>query len=494
MRNTSASSGVLRLTALVAIGGSLLAAGGAQGAPKKTFPSFKASPVGLLNPGFAWQNRDYVVRCAEGEATVLIKGAKGWRAKVGKGPFRPGGITAPVQPGDGRRTVVSFRKAGEGTRIHRFHLRCLPADFPPYEFQRLRPGGPPFFTLQMENRYAVIVNEYGVPVWWYQAHFDPYNVDVQPDGTISFTPIDDITLQKGDYEVHSLSGRLLRVIKAEGTEPPDVHELQLLENGNYLIGMQYPYTDDTSAFGGSVNSQVLGIQILEIAPDGSIAYRWASGEHIAVSETPQRWWDEPILNFEPYDTSHWNSVELVGQNRMVLSFRHLDAVYMVDRTTGQIVWKLGGTPTPQSLDVIGDPHEGPSLFGGQHDARIQPNGTFSIYDNRTGFGEPPRVVRYRIDEGARTATLVQQFGDPEVPISICCGSSRRLPGGEWLVGWGGYGIVGAYERSGEPIFRFIQGRGVGEPFSYRAYPIAEGELDLKKLRRAMDKVAELSVP
>jgi Arylsulfotransferase (ASST) len=492
MKNTRVGSRPLRLAVLAAIAGSLLAAGGAPAAAPGGFPSFKVTPTGLLNPGFAWQKRDYVVRCTQGDAVLLVKGAQGWRAKVGKAAYRPGGFTAPLRSGDGRRTVVTFRKAGEGTRTHRFHLRCLPADFPPYAFERLGPGGPPYFTLQMDNRYAVIVNDDGVPVWWYQAHFDPYNVDLQPDGTISFTPIDNISLQKGDYEVRTLSGRLLRIIKAEGAEPPDVHELQLLGSGNYLLGMQYPYIDDTSAFGGSANSLVLGIQILELTPDGQIAYRWASGDHIAVSETPQRWWDDPLLDREPYDTSHWNSVELIGKDRtrMLLSFRHLDAVYMVNRKTGAIIWKLGGTPTPQSLDVIGDPHEGPTLFGGQHDARIHPNGTISIYDNRTGLGEPPRVVRYRIDEDAGTATLVQQFADPEIPISFCCGSARRIPHGEWLVGWGGFGVVGAYDRSGAPIFRFnMTQTPVGQPFTYRAYPAAEGEVDPVALRRAMDKLA-----
>ena len=489
MRNASAGSRVLRFAALAAIGGWLIAPGAASAAPSNGFPSFKVTPTGLLNPGFGWQKPDYVVRCAQGAAAIRVKGAKGWRAKVGKGAYRPGGFTASLRSGDGRRTVVTFRKAGEGTRTHRFHLRCLPADFPPYGFERLGPGGPPFFTLQMENRYAAIVNDDGVPVWWYQAQFDPYNVDLQPDGTITFTPIDDISLQKGDYEVHSLNGRLLRIIKAEGTEPPDVHELQLLDNGNYLLGMQYPYTADTSAFGGSVNSQVLGIQILEVTPDGQIAYRWASGDHLSVSETPQRWWDDPLLDPEPYDTSHWNSVELIGEdaNRMLLSFRHLDAIYLVDRTTGAIVWKLGGTPTPQSLDVIGDPHEGPTLFGGQHDARMLPNGTITIFDNRTGLGEPPRVVRYRIDESAGTATLVQQFQDPEVSVAFCCGSARRIPHGEWLVGWGGSitGTVGAYDRTGAPIFRFI----TDLTFTYRAYPAAEGEVDPVELRQAMDKLA-----
>jgi hypothetical protein len=485
MRNASAGSRLLLLAILAAIGSSVLA-GSAQAAAPAARPSFTVTPDGLIDPVFSWRKPDYVVRCAGVAAAVRVNRAKGWRAKVGNGDYRAGAFTAPLRSGDGRRTVVTFRRLGEGTRPHRFNLRCLPVDFPGYDFQRLAPGGPPFFTLQMENSYAVIVNDDGVPVWWYRARFDPYNVELQSDGTITFTPIDDISLQKGDYEVHSLSGRLLRTVKADGTEPPDVHELTLLDNGNYLLGMQYPFTADTSAFGGSVDSQVLGIQVLEVTPDGQVAYRWRSSDHIGVSETPQRWWDIPLLDRQPYDASHWNSVELVGKNRMLLSFRHLDAVYMVNRTTGAIIWKLGGTPTPQSLDVIGDPHEGPTLFGGQHDARMLPNGTITIHDNRTGLGAPPRVVRYRIDEDARTATLVQQFQDPEVAVSICCGSARRLPHGQWLVDWGGVGTVGAYDRSGAPIFRFI----MDQNFTYRAYPVAEGTLEPAELRQAMDRVAK----
>jgi hypothetical protein len=490
MRNASAGFGFLRLAIVAAIGCSLLAAGGVQAAAASARPSFKVRPDGLLNPAFQWHKPDYAVRCAGVEPVVRVKGAKGWLAKVGGADYRAGGFTQALRLGDGRRTVVTFRKRGKGTTAHRFNLRCLPADFPPYQFERLAKGGPPFITLQMANRYAVIINDDGVPVWWYQAQYDPYNVDLQPDGTISFTPIDNIALQKGNYEIHNLTGRLLRIITADNGEPPDVHEMQLLDNGNYLFGVQYPFTGDTSAFGGSVNSQVLGIEILEMTPEGQVVYRWDSSDHISISETPQRWWDNPALDNQPYDASHWNSVELVGKDRMLISFRHLDAVYMVNRTTGDIIWKLGGTPTPQSLDVIGDPHEGPTLFGGQHDARIHPNGTISIHDNRTGLGEPPRVVRYRIDEAAGTATLVQQFSDPEVPASICCGSARRIPHGEWLVAWGGFGVVGAYDRTGAPIFRFITGQTIGTAFTYRAYPVAEGAIDVKELRKAMDKLAK----
>ena len=121
---------------------------------------------------------------------------------------------------------------------------------------------------------------------------------------------------------------------------------------------------------------------------------------------------------------------------MIASFRHLDAVYKIEKSTGRIVWKLGGTRTPERLEVGNDPHD--YTFGAQHDARLLPDGTVTVFDNRTYLRhERPRAVRFRINEQAGTATLVQSITDPAVSRSGCCGSARRLANGDWLIGWGG---------------------------------------------------------
>ena len=132
---------------------------------------------------------------------------------------------------------------------------------------------------------------------------------------------------------------------------------------------------------------------------------------------------------------------------MYLSFRHLDAIYKVDRRTGEIVWKLGGTETPESLEVLDDPREYP--IGGQHDVRVQPNGRSRSTTTATGLDDPePRAERFRIDEDAGTATLVESVTDPKVPTCFCCGSARRLDDRSWLVSWGGNDVVGAYDQDG----------------------------------------------
>ena len=82
------------------------------------------------------------------------------------------------------------------------------------------------------------------------------------------------------------------------------------------------------------------------------------------------------------DAYHLNSVEPDGDG-YVLSFRHLDAVYRIDRETGDIDWKLGGVHRAESLAVIDDPLSLLSTFGGQHDARILPDGTLTVFDDGT---------------------------------------------------------------------------------------------------------------
>jgi hypothetical protein len=249
---------------------------------------------------------------------------------------------------------------------------------------------------------------------------------------------------------------------------------------------------DTTSVGGSANSSVIDVAIQEQTPAGDLVFSWNSGDHTTVAETG-RWWNFPLLDPQPYDISHWNSVEYDGPY-MYLSFRHLDAVYKVDRRTGQVVWKLGGTQTPQSLEVVGDPR-GDYPLGGQHDARVLPDGTISIFDNSTGLADPARVVRYRIDEQARTATLVEEIVDPTIPFSLCCGSARKLSSGDWLVSWGGlaevagdfartFGSVDGYDDRGRLLFELI----TPNRFTYRAIPVPEGLLGAARLRDAMDRI------
>lgn len=468
----------------------------AAGAKSLTQPSFSASPG--ISPAFGWKRHDYVVRCDSSPVRFSVKLSGNWKGRIDSLPRRHRSFTTKRRMKPGSRVVLRF--TAPGGRHRKFSVRCLPSDFPKYTFRRQAKGGPRLFVMQFNQHYAAIINRDGAPVWWYQAEGVPDNAMLLPNGNIAYAPVADWTYQQGSYEIRTLRGRYLKTINTADDNPADVHEIVKLANGNFLTGsFTYRTGIDATAFGGAADASVSDAEIQEIRSDGSLAWSWDSGDHIGLEETG-RWWDTILPQGQPYDVVHWNSVERNG-NSLLMSFRHLDAVYKIDRATGDIIWKLGGTPTPESLEITNGP--GGLPFGGQHDARLNKDGTISIFANNTDMSKQAAGIRYRVNEKLGTAKLVSSINDPKAKWSFCCGSYRVLPSGYSLVSWGGVptlpgnplatgatinGVIGAYDTKGRPVFRLKTPVGV----SYRANPVEGPNPSLKKLRNTMDWMSENS--
>ena len=107
----------------------------------------------------------------------------------------------------------------------------------------------------------------------------------------------------------------------------------------------------------------------------------------------------------------------------------------------------------------------------------------SVFDNRTQVSKP-RAVRFRIDASKGTARFLEEATDPESPTSGSMGSARRLPGGDWVVSWGGTKLVSEISGSGRIVWRlkFV------DAISYRVTPIPFGTFKATTLRRAMDRM------
>lgn len=443
-------------------------------------PAFSARANDSLVPGFSWSTKTYAARCSGGELSLRVRGARGWRSRIDRGRWKFGGFRVKVKLGEGQAVRLTFRRSPHGAARH-YHIRCLPADFPAFQFERVRKGGPGLFMVAMNEGYATIFTRNGAPVWWQQDEVQTGDAKVLPDGTISWNSGSLAIF--GPFEIRDLAGRLLRTI---GSDSTDLHDLQLLPNGNYLIGsLEYRRGVNLSEFGGPSDGIAQDIEIQELTPGGRIVSRWDSAEHLGFDEVG-RWSDEVFGAYEGawYDTSHWNAVEPDGKF-MYLSFRNLDAIYKVNRNTGRIVWKLGGTETPESLKVLGYPRNDYPL-GGQHDVRVQPNGTITLFNNRTGLADPtPRAQRFRINEVAGTARLIETVEDKKMAPAFCCGSARRMSSGDWLISWGSNSFVGAYNSAGNKIFRLQMS---GYEFTYRANEVPAGAVSMADLRRAMNRM------
>ena len=128
-----------------------------------------------------------------------------------------------------------------------------------------------------------------------------------------------------------------------------------------------------------------------MSPTGELVWDWKSQDHFSLAETGHRW---PWAINHGYDIEHWNSIER-EEKSVIASFRHLDAVDKIRKSTGDIVRRFGGIKTPERLTVTGEPRGHP--LGAPYDVRLVPDGTLTVFDNATNLSNyKPRVVRYRI--------------------------------------------------------------------------------------------------
>ena len=356
--------------------------------PKQETSGATAVSVALsgLYPRFNPTIHRYFSRCGNNAPPIRaeVSDGGGVEVQLAGGPPLTGAFTidSGVEPGQDFPIEV----IGAGTRdIYR--VRCLPADFPHWRFEKVRDPGPGLFVVAFQasphdRPWVIVFDNEGVPRWWYSPPTGVLWAQVLSGGMIA------LTRSFGDgygmnprmgHEIRSPSGNLIRVVKTRGSVT-DGHEFHELPNGNFLLdsyaptgGIELLHVAAYKKRRPPSRAAAVFAEIQELDPQGRVTWRWNSRGRIKLGETG-RWWRSVLANpkrsrfGETFDPVHINAIEPRGSDEVVISTRHTDAVYGIDRSTGRILWKLGGTQTPQSLRIIGDPAN--RVFGGQHDARI----------------------------------------------------------------------------------------------------------------------------
>jgi hypothetical protein len=396
-----------------------------------------------------------------------------------------------VAPGEDFELAVT----DEGRR-RVYEVRCLPADFPPWKFEALRETEPGLFVVAFqasreERPWVIAFDHEGTPRWWYSPRRRALWAQILGDGTVSWARSfgDGYGLDpRMAHEIRSLTSEPLRLVRTRGPII-DGHELRELDSGNFLVASYVPETADLTRFGGPARAAIVSAEVQELDPQGQVRWRWNSRGQIALAETG-RWWRNVLSNprrrlhgRQSFDPVHINAIEPRGADEVVISTRHTDAVYGVRRATGEIAWKLGGTKTADSLQIVGDPAR--KLFGGQHDVRVAADGSLSIYDNGKDRPRRPRVVFYRLEPDQGQARYLGQLNDSEVKTSHCCGSARQMADGGWLVSWGDNPLVTGFDADMQIAFRLELAAS-----TFRAVPVPPGAVSLARLDRALEAMEQ----
>jgi hypothetical protein len=192
-------------------------------------------------------------------------------------------------------------------------------------------------------------------------------------------------------------------------------------------------------------------------------FEWHSLGHVALDESYAKPAHDGVLDY-----FHVNSVDLDSDGNLLVSARNTWTVYKINRQTGQIMWRLGGKQSSFSMES-GTP------FAYQHDARRQPDGTITLFDN----GADPKVhpesrgIALKLDprnapRGHRepNATLAREWTHPERVLAGSQGNMQTLPNGDRFVGWGAQPNLTEFSSTGPVLFEAAL---AAPDTSYRAY-------------------------
>jgi hypothetical protein len=298
---------------------------------------------------------------------------------------------------------------------------------------------------------ALIADNTGEPVWIYQSPKLVMNFRVQTlRGKRVLTwwegKVDDGYFA-GECVIADESYRVLKRFSAANGLQAEVHEFLITSRNTALISINGFVPADLSAYGGPQDGTVVEgvIQEIDIAT-GKVLLEWHSLEHVGLDET-----SFPVSG--TWDYFHLNSIEVDVDDNLIVSARYPSAVYKLDRTSGEVIWRLGGTKSDFEL--------GPgATFSFQHDARARPGGLLSLFDDGAeALDHAPesvsRAIVLSLDSSAMKAELVRELPNPNGSLTVAMGSAQLLHTGGYFVGWGTVPEVSEFGSDGSLVFDAI---------------------------------------
>jgi hypothetical protein len=281
--------------------------------------------------------------------------------------------------------------------------------------------------------------------------------------------VSEVGVGNGWFVIYDQSYRPVAEVRPGKGFAGDVHEFLITPRDTALILIYHRLRVDLTSIGGPKKGLIWDGIVQEIdIPTGRVLFEWHSYPQIGIKESYS---DPPKKQLGtkpfPYDYVHLNSIAEGPDGNLLISGRNTHAVYKVSRKTGKVLWRLGGKQSDFKLG------EG-VRFAWQHDARWQPDGTMTIFDNGAA---PPvhkfsRVLVLRVDSNTKQAALVRSYSHPKKLLAPFEGNAQFLPDGHIFVGWGAFPNVTEQLPDGRVIFQadFGQGKKPGEDAdTYRAY-------------------------
>jgi hypothetical protein len=299
----------------------------------------------------------------------------------------------------------------------------------------------------------VAVNQYGEPVWHWDAPGNPQGFTRRSNGNFVFLD--------GTYGLFEVTpeGKVVHQLSAHFNGNAMPHHDVVATPANTLLFIAH----ELKLVNGTV---IIGDAIYEWTPEtGDVVKRWNSFDFY-----------DPSVDVGPRSSSsdwlHANSLALGDHGNVILSLNWLSQVISIAPDWQTIEWRLGGAKSTIALDSA-------ATFQGQHTAAVLENGHMLVFDNgrdRTGAARNSRAAEIAFTAGGN-AHLVWSFTPSATQYDPYVGAARRLENGNTLVFFGmrdGFagatGPMAAYEvrPNGVVTWRLTYD---GGDINYRATPL-----------------------
>lgn len=174
--------------------------------------------------------------------------------------------------------------------------------------------------------------------------------------------------------------------------------------------------------------------VVEVDAAGKRVWEWHAFEHLDF-ET-----DVITANDLRDEWSHGNTVVPLSDDRVLISCRNISTIGIIDKKTGNFIWKLG-------YDVLAQ----------QHDPSLLPNGNILVFDNgahRKNFPQPSSRV---IEVNPKTNEIVWEYRDkPHYNFfSAYISGARRLSNGNTLITEGHSGRMFQVTPDNQVVWEYI---------------------------------------
>lgn len=365
-----------------------------------------------LDPVFTPSDTDYVWYCHSGTTDLTIDV---WQGSL---------LTAYPE------AVLNNQAVIVNTPGTTYWIRCLPANFPHLTVSGAAAPGY-YVTGTFGNGaspgFPMILNQYGTPVWYLTGVPDSaQDVEILPyTHTVEWA-----SDRLGYFNFYNLDTQTATTF-IPPIGPFDGHEYYTDTGGNtWMFAVPIKSGYNLTSLGQPKVHSIVDCVVQELSPSGQLLWSWDASQFVSPLETDGLDQVSHKQGVPALDVYHCNSIDIdpLNPDNVLVSMRNV-GVLLIDKATGDIEWKLPSlnvTASPMNdepvLTVEGDPEGG---IMGQHDARFQPNGDISLFDDHTKAGGAARGVEYTIDTTNDTATLDWEYAAPSGRSAASMGSVRR---------------------------------------------------------------------